>query len=38
MKGKIPRINLNRPQSSPRIPGNLSEFTIYGGLIRGLSQ
>ena len=38
MEGKIPRITLKRPQSSPRVPGNLSRFAIYGGLIRGLSQ
>ena len=36
MEGKIPRIALKRSQSSPRIPGNLSRFAIYGGLIRGL--
>ena len=38
MEGKIPRITLKRLQSSPQIPGNLSRFAIYGGLIRGLSR
>ena len=33
MEGKIPRITLKRSQSSPRIPGNLTPFAIFGGLL-----
>ena len=39
MKGKyLPQITLKRSQSSPQIPENLSQFAIYRGLMRRLSQ
>ena len=34
----LPQITLKSSQSSPRIPGNLFRFAIYGGLTRALSQ
>ena len=36
IEGKIPRIIPKGSQSSLRIAGNLSQFAIRGGLIRGM--
>ena len=36
IEGKIPRITPKGSQSSLRIAGNLSQFAIRGGLIRGM--